>query len=150
MRAEMIAVEGLTSMDYAAFFVFFGTPVVLAIVILGLVGCLWDLCVKHEWLSNTISCTIALVLIFTGYFIHDALLLLVLWYFTGREIRKQRRQRRWKSSTPQPAAKKENRVSEPVSVDLEIVPNAPVQPPDSFTVCIPRRRPLLKRTDAKS
>jgi len=124
MCAEMIAVEGLTSKDYAAFFVFFGTPVVLAIIILVLLGCFWDLCVKHEWLSNTISCTIALVLIFTGYFIHHALLLLVLWYLMEREIRKQRRQRRWKSSTAQPDTKKENRVSEPVSVDLEVVGEA--------------------------
>ena len=147
MYAEMIAVDGLTSKDYAAFFVFFGTPVFLAIVILVLLGCLWDLCVKHEWLSNIVSASIFLVLIFTGYFVHHALILLVLWYLMEREIRKQRRQRRWKSSTPQPAAKKENRVSEPVSVDLEVVREAP-EPPDSFTVCIPRRRPLPKRTDA--
>jgi len=34
---------------------------------------------KHEWLSNTISCAVALVLIVTGYFAHHALLLLVLF-----------------------------------------------------------------------
>jgi hypothetical protein len=69
----MIVTE-FTSQEYAAFFVFFGTSVVLAIVILGLVGLLWDLCVKHEWLSNTVSCAVALVLIVTGYFVHHALL----------------------------------------------------------------------------
>jgi hypothetical protein len=40
--------------------------VVLAKIILVLVGLLWDLGVKHEWLSNIISCTVALVLIFTA------------------------------------------------------------------------------------
>jgi hypothetical protein len=142
----MIATE-FTSQEYAAFFVFFGTPVVLAIVILLFVGLLWDMCVKHEWLSNIVSASIFLVLIFTGYFVHHALLLLVLWYLMEREIRKQRRQRRWKSSTPQPAAKKENRVSEPVSVDLEVVREAP---PETIVPYVPRRRPLTERTDAKS
>jgi hypothetical protein len=81
-------------------------------------------------------------LIFTGYFVHHLLLLLVAWYFTGRAIKRQRRQRRWKSSTPQPAAKKENRVSEPVSVELEIVQEAPTE---TIVTYVPRQKSLYGR-----
>jgi amino acid permease len=140
----MIATE-FTSQEYAAFFVFFGTPVVLAIVILLLVGLLWDMCVKHEWLSNIVSTSILLVLIFTGYFVHHALLLLVLWYLVEREIRKQRRRRGWKSSTAQLDNNKENRVSEPVSVNIEVVREAP-EPPESFRVYLPKQRTLPQAT----